>query len=74
MTFSRRDFIRTAGIAFGAVTLPSWVYDAQAATNLYIDVNKNNLADIALATGEKARRFVCRYSDQPISHGGRVDP
>ncbi|MBC7901334.1 MAG: twin-arginine translocation signal domain-containing protein, partial [Saprospiraceae bacterium] len=31
MTFSRRDFIKTAGIALGAVTLPSWVYEAQAA-------------------------------------------
>ena len=27
MTFSRRDFIKTAGISLGAVTLPSWVYD-----------------------------------------------
>ena len=53
MSFSRRDFIKTAGIALGAVTLPSWVYDAQASTDAYIDVNKDALADAALSTAKK---------------------
>ena len=53
MSFSRRDFIKTAGIALGAVTLPSWVYDAQASANAFVDVNKNTLADAALSAAEK---------------------
>lgn len=64
MTFSRRDFIKTAGIAFGAVTLPSWVYEAQAATAAFIDVNKDSLADAALAT---ARRLGASYADIRIN-------
>jgi len=65
MTFSRRDFIRTAGIAFGAVaTLPSWVLDAQAATAAYLEVNKNALADAALST---AKRLGASYADIRIN-------
>src|SRR5687768_13400943 len=64
MTFSRRDFIKTAGIAFGAVALPSWVYDAQAATASFIDVNKDTLADAALAT---AKRLGASYADIRIN-------
>ena len=64
MTFSRRDFIRTAGIALGAVTLPSWVCDAQAATASFIDVNKDTLADAALAT---AKRLGSSYADIRIN-------
>ena len=64
MTFSRRDFIKTASIALGAVTLPSWVYEAQAATNLYIDVNKNSLADVALST---AKKLGATYADIRIN-------
>lgn len=64
MTFSRRDFIKTAGIAFGAVTLPSWVYEAQAATAAFIDVNKDSLADAALAT---AKKLGAEYADIRIN-------
>lgn len=64
MSFSRRDFIKTAGIALGAVTLPSWVYEAQAATNAFIEVNKNNLADAALAT---AKKLGASYADIRIN-------
>ena len=64
MTFSRRAFIRTAGIALGAATLPSWVYDAQAATAGFIDVNKNSLADAALAT---AKKLGASYADIRIN-------
>ena len=65
MTFSRRDFIRTAGVAFGtAAVLPSWVYDAQAATEYYFDVNKNSIADAVLAT---AKRLGASYADIRIN-------
>ena len=64
MTFSRRDFIKTAGIALGVATLPSWVYDAQAATASFIDVNKSSLADAALAT---AKKLGASYADIRIN-------
>lgn len=54
MDFSRREFIKAAGIAMGgAAVLPSWVLDAQAATAAWLDVNKDALADVALATAKK---------------------
>ncbi|MBA3352917.1 MAG: TldD/PmbA family protein [Blastocatellia bacterium] len=64
MTFSRRDFIKTASIALGAVTVPTWVYDAQAATGYFIDVNKDSLADAALAT---AKKLGASYADIRIN-------
>ena len=65
MSFSRRDFIKTAGLAFGSVAvLPSWVYDAQAATAEILEVNKNALADAALAT---AKRLGASYADIRIN-------
>jgi TldD protein len=65
MGFSRREFIKTAGIAFGAAAvLPSWVYDADAATSAYFEVNKTNLADAALAT---AKRLGASYADIRIN-------
>ncbi|MBX3289746.1 MAG: TldD/PmbA family protein [Acidobacteria bacterium] len=65
MSFSRRDFIKTAGIAFGtAAVLPSWVYDAQAATEYYFDVNKSSIADAVLAT---AKRLGASYADIRIN-------
>jgi len=64
MTFSRRDFIRTASLTLGAVTLPSWVYTAQAATSIYIDANKDALADAALST---AKKLGATYADIRIN-------
>jgi TldD protein len=64
MTFSRRDFLKTASIALGAATLPTWVYDAQAAATLFIDVNKHDLADAALAT---AKKLGASYADVRIN-------
>lgn len=64
MTFSRRDFLKTASIALGATTLPSWCYDAQAATTAFIDVNKDSLADAALAT---AKKLGASYADIRIN-------
>jgi TldD protein len=64
MEFSRRDFIKTAGLAFGAITLPTWVLEAEAETNLVFDVNKNKLADLALAT---AKKLGATYADIRIN-------
>lgn len=64
MTFSRRDFIKTAGVTLGALTLPSWIYDAHGANIPAIDVNKNNLADIALST---AKKLGASYADIRIN-------
>jgi len=64
MSFSRRDFIKTAAVALGATALPSWVYDAHATTGAYLDVNKNNLADAALAT---AKKLGATYADIRIN-------
>ncbi|HEV2761373.1 MAG TPA: DNA gyrase modulator, partial [Pyrinomonadaceae bacterium] len=61
MTSSRRDFLKTAGVAFGALTLPSWAFETEAgAAAAFAEVNKNNLADIALST---AKRLGATYAD-----------
>lgn len=62
MTTSRRDFLKTAGVAIGAVTLPSWVFEAEAAA--FTAVDKNKLADAALST---ARRLGATYADIRIN-------
>ncbi len=69
MTTSRRDFIKTAGVAAGAIALPSalpsWISSvdaAEAATAAVVD--KNALADIALST---ARRLGATYADIRIN-------
>ncbi|MGQ0541604.1 MAG: twin-arginine translocation signal domain-containing protein [Blastocatellia bacterium] len=64
MTFSRREFIKTAGVVLGVATLSSWVYDAQAATAFYLNVNKDSLADAALAT---AKKLGASYADIRIT-------
>ena len=63
MTFSRRDFIKTASIALGATTLPSWIYGASPGTT-FVDVNKDSLADAALAT---AKKLGASYADIRIN-------
>ena len=69
MTTSRRDFIKTAGVAAGAVALtsalPSWISDVDAAEAAAAEaVDKNALADIALST---ARRLGVTYADIRIN-------
>lgn len=64
MTFSRRDFIRTAGIAFGAASLPSWVYSANEFTPAFAEINKDLLADAALGT---AKKLGATYADIRIN-------
>ena len=69
MTTSRRDFIKTAGVAAGVVALPSalpaWIGDVEAAeAAAAAAVDKNALADIALST---ARKLGVTYADIRIN-------
>ena len=54
MTTSRRDFLKTAGVAAGALSLtslPSWISSVTAAEEAAANgVDKNALADVALST------------------------
>lgn len=63
MTFSRRDFIKGAGLALGASALPGWVYSAGPMLP-YKEVNKDALADAALDT---AKRLGASYADIRIN-------
>src|ERR1043165_5676205 len=57
MTTSRRDFLKTAGVAAGAISLaslPSWITSVTAAEEAAKNgVDKNALADVALNTAKK---------------------
>src|ERR687891_495665 len=65
---TRRDFIRTAGVAAGALSLsslPSWISDVVAAEEKAANgVDKNALADIAINT---AKRLGVSYADIRIN-------
>src|SRR6266513_23465 len=62
MTTSRRDFLKTAGMACGAASLPAWICEAQAAEAAGVD--KHKLADLALA---RARKLGASYADIRIN-------
>ncbi len=68
MTSSRRDFLKTAGLAAGTVAvsnLPAWLREVDAAeAATAATVNKNALADIALST---ARKLGVSYADIRIN-------
>ncbi len=65
MTFSRRDFIKTASVAFGgAAMLPSWVYSARPNVPAFAEINKDALADAALAA---AKKLGASYADIRIN-------
>ena len=68
MTTSRRDFIKTAGVAAGALSLPalpSWISNVAAAEEAAAAVvDKNALADVALST---ARKLGVTYADIRIN-------
>ncbi len=69
MTTSRRTFLKTAGLAAGAVALPSnlpeWIRQIEAAeATAAAAIDKNALADIALNT---ARRLGVSYADIRIN-------
>src|SRR5919106_1588199 len=68
MKTSRRDFIKTAGLAAGVVSLPAlpnWINQVQTAdAAVAAAVDKNALADIALST---ARKLGVTYADIRIN-------
>ena len=69
MTTSRRDFIKTAGVAAGATAvasaLPTWISEVDATESaVAAAVAKNALADIALST---AHRLGVTYADIRIN-------
>jgi len=64
MSFRRRDFVKTAGIALGGAALPGWARHPYAWSNAFDEVNKNALADASLQT---AKRLGASYSDIRIN-------
>jgi len=64
MTISRRDFLKTASFALGTLCLPSWVYSADLTGAPVPEVDKNKLADAALAT---AKKLGAEYADIRIN-------
>ena len=62
MQFSRRDFLKGAGVVCGAAVLPAWVLEAEAAE--YAAVDKLKLAEVAL---ERARKLGATYADIRIN-------
>lgn len=72
MTTSRRDFLKTAGLTLGAVTLAPWVLEAETKAFAAIEADKNRLADLALASAKKlgasyADIRINRYRTEAIS-------
>ncbi len=64
MKFSRRDFLKAGGVAVGLTAVPSWAFDLHAATSVYLDAQKDSLADAALAT---AKKLGASYADIRIN-------
>ncbi|MGH7753039.1 MAG: PmbA/TldA family metallopeptidase, partial [Gemmatimonadales bacterium] len=62
MIGSRREFLKTAGVAAGVTALPSWTLDLEAAAAAGLD--KPALAGVALAT---AKRLGATYADVRIN-------
>ncbi len=63
MKATRRDFLKTTGLACGAASLPSWVFEAEAAEAAAI-IDKNQLADIAIS---RAKKLGVTYADIRIN-------
>ena len=64
MSFSRRDFLKTASLALGTLCLPSWVYSADLSGAPLPEVDKNKLADAALS---RAKKLGAEYADIRIN-------
>src|SRR4030095_1486229 len=62
MNPTRRDFLKTTGLACGAASLPSWVFEAEAAEAAAVD--KNLLAEMAIS---RARKLGVTYADIRIN-------
>ncbi|NNE65810.1 MAG: TldD/PmbA family protein [Pyrinomonadaceae bacterium] len=64
MSFSRRDFLKTTGLALGATVLPSWVYSADISGAPLPVPDKHALADTAL---KLAKQLGAEYCDIRIN-------
>jgi TldD protein len=64
MSSTRRDFLKTMSLTFGALTLPSWVLESEAAVDAQLAADKNRLADVALSA---AKRAGATYADMRIN-------
>lgn len=64
MTISRRDFLKATGLALGTMALPTWVYSANFNSALPAEVDKDKLADAALA---QAKKLGASYADIRIN-------
>jgi TldD protein len=62
MDQSRREFMQAMTLAFGAIALPSWVFEVEAAQAAAVD--KSKLADVALT---EAKRLGASYADIRIN-------
>lgn len=64
MTISRRDFLKTTGLALGTLAIPSWAYSADLTSRELPDFDREKLADAALSI---ARRNGATYADIRIN-------
>jgi TldD protein len=64
MTISRRDFLKTTGIALGVAAIPSWAYTADLTSETLPVFNNDKLADAALSI---AQRSGASYADIRIN-------
>src|SRR5205814_6732582 len=62
MNFSRRDFVKTTGMACGVLALPSFVIEAEAAEASKVD--KSKLAELAIS---HAKKLGASYADIRIN-------
>src|SRR5881394_957597 len=62
MNPTRRDFLKTTGLVCGVASLPSWVFEAEAAEAAAVD--KNQLAEMAIS---RARKLGVTYADIRIN-------
>lgn len=53
MAISRREFLKTTGMALGVAVLPTWAYTADLSDRPLPRLDNNKLADAALSTAEK---------------------
>ena len=65
MSYSRRDFLKSAGLAtVAATTLPGWILEAEASVAERFAADKERVADAALSA---ARRLGASYADVRVN-------
>src|SRR5437867_4175424 len=64
MQTTRRAFLKTTSLACGAVSLPAWDFETEAAPAAATAPNKNQLADIAIS---RAKKLGVTYADIRIN-------